>query len=156
MEALAIGEVKWHTKNNISQVEMKKIIIFCCFFVAILLGTSCIDEKSNSEVKLVTAEEMQSILELEDVQLVDVRTPEEYEEIRIANSQNIDFKSPTFDEDITKLDKEKPVILYCQGGVRSAKCAKKLKDAGFEKIYDLEGGISKWKHSEKLKIEQKS
>ena len=99
---------------------------------------------------------MQSILELEDVQLVDVRTPKEHDEERIANSQNIDYNSPTFDEDIAKLDKAKPVILYCKGGTRSAKCAKKLKDAGFQKIYDLEGGISKWKHSDKLKIEVKS
>ncbi|WP_439151689.1 rhodanese-like domain-containing protein [Winogradskyella sp.] len=125
-------------------------------FVATSLSTSCIDDKSNSEVKLITADEMQSILDLEDVQLVDVRTPEEYAEVRIANSQNIDFTSPTFEEDITKLDKEKPVILYCQGGVRSAKCAKKLEEAGFEKIYDLEGGISKWKHSKKIKIEEES
>ncbi len=118
---------------------------------------SCIDSKlDNSEVKLVTAEEMQSILELEDVQLVDVRTPKEHEEIHIANAQNIDFMSPTFEEDISKLDKKKPVILYCKSGGRSAKCAKKMKDAGFEKIYDLEGGISKWKHSDKLDIKVKS
>jgi rhodanese-related sulfurtransferase len=135
---------------------MKKIVLFCCMIVAVSLSTSCLDEKINSEVKVISAEEMQSILELEDVQLVDVRTPEEYAEVRIANAQNIDFTSPTFEEDIIKLDKEKPVILYCQGGVRSAKCAKKLKEAGFEKIYDLEGGISKWKHSDKLKIEEKS
>ena len=121
-----------------------------------VFSTSCMDTKNNAEVKLVTAEEMESILELEDVQLVDVRTPKEHNEIRIANSQNIDFQSPTFDEDITKLDKNKPVILYCRSGGRSAKCAKKLKDAGFEKIYDLEGGISKWKHSDKIKIEVKS
>lgn len=125
--------------------------------MAISFVTSCVDSKiEDAEVKLVTAEEMQSILELEDVQLVDVRTPREYDEERIANSQNIDYNSPTFDEDIAKLDKAKPVILYCKGGTRSAKCAKKLKDAGFQKIYDLEGGISKWKHSEKLKIEVKS
>jgi rhodanese-related sulfurtransferase len=110
----------------------------------------------NTEVKLITADEMQSILDLEDVQLVDVRTPKEHDEIRIANSQNIDFSSPTFEDDITKLDKAKPVILYCKGGTRSAKCAQKLKNAGFEKIYDLEGGISKWKHSDKIKIELKS
>src|SRR6056297_1028290 len=116
------------------KVKMRKLVVFCCMIVAISLSTSCIDEKSNSEVKIISAEEMQSILELEDVQLVDVRTPEEYAEVRIANSQNIDFTSPTFEEDITKLDKEKPVILYCQGGVRSAKCAKKLEEAGFEKI----------------------
>lgn len=125
--------------------------------MAVSFNTSCVDAKNdNGEIKLVTAEEMQSILELEDVQLIDVRTPQEFDEIRIANAQNIDFQSPTFDEDITKLDKDKPVILYCRSGGRSAKCAKKMKDAGFKKIYDLEGGISKWKHSDKIKIEVKS
>lgn len=133
---------------------MKKLSLICCLLVAISFTTSCINKSyEDAEVKLVTAEEMQTILDTEEVQLVDVRTPEEFEEVRIADSQNIDFNSPTFDEDITKLDKEKPVILYCKGGNRSAKCAKKLKDAGFKKVYDLEGGISKWQHSDKIKIE---
>ena len=74
---------------------------------------------------------------------------EDWEEERkkngyIEGSQNIDFNSPTFDEDINKLDKTKPVILYCKTGGRSAKCAQKLKDAGFVKIYDLKGGITQW------------
>ncbi|BAO76504.1 rhodanese-like domain-containing protein [Winogradskyella sp. PG-2] len=136
---------------------MKNLLRVVFLFMALSLFSSCIDNKiDNAEVKLVTAEEMQSILELEDVQLVDIRSPKEHDEIRIANSQNIDFSSPTFEEDISKLDKAKPVILYCKGGGRSAKCAQKLKSAGFEKIYDLEGGISKWKHSDKIKIEVKS
>lgn len=136
---------------------MKKLHIIFCLFVAMSFCTSCKDAKIDSaEIKLVTAEEMQSILELEDAQLVDVRTPKEFEEIRIANAQNIDYTSPTFDADITKLDKNKPVILYCKSGRRSASCAKKLKEAGFKKIYDLEGGISKWKHSDKIQIEVKS
>ncbi|WP_299102863.1 rhodanese-like domain-containing protein [uncultured Winogradskyella sp.] len=136
---------------------MKRIFTICCFLLALSFSVSCLDNKLESnEVKLVTAEEMQSILELEDVQLVDVRTPKEYEESHIANSQNIDFMSPTFDVDITKLNKDKPVILYCKSGGRSAKCAKKMKDAGFEKVYDLEGGISKWKHSDNLEIKVKS
>ena len=74
--------------------------------------------------------------------------PEEH----IPNSQNIDFRSPTFDKDIENLDKSKPVLLYCKSGGRSAECAKKLKDAGFEKVYDLDGGISKWKHSKDLEF----
>lgn len=136
---------------------MKKLQILCCLFVAMSVSTSCVDTKIEGvEVKLITAEEMQTILELEDAQLVDVRTPTEYEEIRIANSQNIDYMSPTFDDDVSKLDKNKPIIVYCKSGGRSAKCAKKLKEAGFKKIYDLEGGISKWKHSDKIKIEVKS
>lgn len=137
---------------------MKKVyVVFNLLLVMTMVLTSCLDTKdATTDVKLVTAEEMQSILELEDVQLVDVRSSQEYEEEHIVNSQNIDFSSPTFDDDIAKLDKGKPVILYCKGGGRSAKCAKKLKEAGFEKVYDLEGGISKWKHSDKIKIEVKS
>jgi len=137
---------------------MKKVYTVLSLLLVITMAlTSCLDTKdATTDVKLITAEEMQSILELEDVQLVDVRTSQEYEEEHIVNSQNIDFSSPTFDDDIAKLDKGKPVILYCKGGGRSAKCAKKLKDAGFEKVYDLEGGISKWKHSDKIRIEVKS
>ena len=136
---------------------MKKIVTICFLVFAISLNTSCLDKAlDNNDVKLVTAEEMQTILELEGVQLVDVRTPKEHDEIHIENSQNIDFMSPTFDDDISKLDKKKPVILYCKSGRRSAKCSKKMKDAGFEKIYDLEGGISKWKHSKDIVIKVKS
>ncbi|WP_412560154.1 rhodanese-like domain-containing protein [Winogradskyella sp. MIT101101] len=136
---------------------MKKIYLIFGLLLTLCFASSCLDTKdAATDVKLVTAEEMQSILEMEEVQLVDVRTPQEHEKEHIVNSQNIDFTSPTFDEDISKLDKAKPVILYCKGGSRSAKCAKKLKEAGFEKVYDLEGGISKWKHSDKIKIEVKS
>ncbi len=123
----------------------------------IALTVSCVNKKADSsDIKLVTADEMKQIIELEDVQVVDVRTASEFEAIHVKSAQNIDFNSPTFDKDIQKLDKSKPVVLYCKGGGRSAKCAKKLKDAGFEKIYDLEGGLSKWEHSKILNIEKKS
>ncbi|MEZ4976788.1 MAG: rhodanese-like domain-containing protein [Flavobacteriaceae bacterium] len=121
---------------------MKKIVFI--ILVASLLN-SCINQEGG-KVKVVTAEEMQSLLELDDVQLVDVRTPKEYKTGYISEAQNIDYHSATFDEDIKNLDKNRPVILYCQSGGRSARCAEKLVEAGFVKVYDLEGGISKWKH----------
>ncbi len=136
---------------------MKIVKQIASLMLMAIIATGCVDKRADaSEVKLVTAEEMNSILEMEDVQLVDVRTPKEFEEIHIVNAQNIDFRSPTFDDDIIKLDKSKPVLLYCKSGRRSAKCVEKLKEAGFEKIYELEGGISKWKHTEELQIEEKS
>ncbi len=100
----------------------------------------------QSEINVVSPQEMQELLQLDSAQLVDVRTAKEYKAGYIPNSQNIDFTSPTFEDDIKSLDKEKPVLLYCQKGGRSAKCAKKMKDLGFKKIYDLQGGFSKWKH----------
>lgn len=135
---------------------MKKVLNLCIVIAILGWNMSCYDENKNDGITLVTAEEMQTILELEGVQLVDVRPADEFEKIHITNAQNIDFMSPTFDQDIKKLDKGKPVILYCKGGNQSAKCAKKLKDAGFEKIYDLQGGLSKWEHSGKIQVEVKS
>lgn len=119
-----------------------KVLILCLALFA--LTYSC-KEESQAEVKIVSPEEMQTLLEMDDIQLVDVRTPEEYKDGYIENAQNIDFRSPTFEEDISKLDKTKPVMVYCKSGGRSAKCTEKLKNAGFIKIYDLEGGITKWK-----------
>jgi len=110
-------------------------------------------EKDTSNITVVSTQEMQSLLKMGQVQLVDVRTPKEFKSGYIDNAQNIDYKSPTFAQDILKLDKEKPVLLYCHSGGRSAKCAEKLQKAGFTKIYDLEGGISRWKH-EGLAIKQ--
>ncbi len=123
---------------------MKTKLIILSIAIA-LSAFSCTDTNQN-EIKVVSPEEMKTLLEMEDVQLVDIRTPEEYQTGFIEYSQNINFLSPTFEDDILNLDKSKPVLVYCKSGKRSAKCSKKLKAAGFVKIYDLEGGIAKWKY----------
>ena len=59
---------------------------------------------------------------------------------------NINFFNDDFITQATsKLDINKPVYLYCKVGGRSGKAAKKLKEAGFTKVYDLKGGFDKWK-----------
>ncbi|NNC46404.1 MAG: rhodanese-like domain-containing protein, partial [Winogradskyella sp.] len=107
---------------------MKKLLgITLALFV--FLTTSCNDQSKDTNT-LITADEMLDILQIEDAQLVDVRTPEEFNKAHIKDAQNIDYNSPTFDEDISKIDKTKPVIVYCKSGNRSAKCSKKLQKAG--------------------------
>ncbi|WP_445957663.1 rhodanese-like domain-containing protein [Yeosuana sp.] len=123
---------------------MKKLLIVLGVICSLSI-TSC-KKDTNSVINVISPEEMETFLELDNVQLIDVRTPEEYKTGFIANAQNIDYYSPTFDVEINKLDKEKPIFVYCASGGRSASCSKKLKDAGFIKIYDLDGGITKWKH----------
>jgi len=110
-----------------------------------LVTYSCKKENASNEIQVVTPEEMQELSQLEDVQLVDVRTPEEYKEGYIADFQNINYLSPNFEKEIEKLDKSKPVIVYCKSGDRSTKCAAKMKEKGFVKVYELDGGIAKWK-----------
>ena len=123
-----------------------KIKVLLCYLLLMVAAFSC-KKAAQNEVIMISAEEMQVLLELEDIQLVDLRTPEEYKTGFIEQSQNIDYTSPTFEDDISKLDKSKPVIVYCKAGGRSSRCSKKLKEAGFEKVFDLEGGIAEWKFS---------
>lgn len=123
---------------------MKKILLFV-FLLSALLTISCTDD-TQAEVNVVSPEEMESLLKTDNVQLVDVRTPKEYTVDHLEFAQNIDFKSPTFNEEIKRLDKNTPVLLYCHKSSRNAKCAKKMLEAGFKKIYDLEDGFSKWRH----------
>ena len=121
---------------------MKRVLIILLLPLFII---GC-KQSTETDIQVVSPEEMKEISELEEVQLVDVRSQDAFKMEFIENAQNIDYYSPTFDYELTKLDKSKPVIVYCQKGSRSAKCAKKMKQAGFVKIYELEGGLAKWKY----------
>jgi rhodanese-related sulfurtransferase len=123
---------------------MKRTLV--CLALALTFVYSCKEEEKGTQIEVITAEEMQQIIADNGVQMVDVRTPEEYKEGFIDGFQNIDYFSDTFDTDIEALDKSKPVIVYCRSGNRSSKCASKMVEKGFVKIYELDGGLTKWKY----------
>ncbi|GAA3610425.1 rhodanese-like domain-containing protein [Flavivirga amylovorans] len=123
---------------------MKRLLIFLCTIFSIG-ATSCKESLSKDVIKVVSPKEVKTLLIEKSLQIIDVRTPKEFKEGYIEGAQNIDFFSDDFDENIKKLDKTKPVILYCKSGRRSAKSSRKLFDAGFTEIYDIEGGILRWK-----------
>ena len=76
--------------------------------------------------------------------VLDVRTPEEWAEGIISNAEKINYYNDNFATDIEKLNKEEPIFIYCKSGGRSASAAEVLKDKGFSKIYNLDGGITAW------------
>jgi rhodanese-related sulfurtransferase len=81
---------------------------------------------------------------LEEYHLIDVRTPGEVAQGTIASSTNIDFNSANFAAELGKLDKSKPLMLFCRSGSRSARASKVAMDLGFTEIYDLRGGFMSW------------
>ena len=84
-----------------------------------------------------------------NVQLIDVRTSEEFNAGHIEGAINIDFKNEEiFYRSFEKLDKSKPVYLYCRSGNRSKKSADILIELGFSKVYDLNGGFIEWNLNE--------
>ncbi|MEW5676217.1 thioredoxin domain-containing protein [Flavobacterium enshiense] len=93
----------------------------------------------------------------EKAQLIDVRTPGEFSEGALSNAKNIDWNGDNFEAEIGKLDKSKPVFVYCLAGGRSKKAANKLHEMGFTEVYDMEGGYMKWSatHPSATKTEEK-
>ncbi|MFI1770883.1 rhodanese-like domain-containing protein [Thalassobellus citreus] len=131
---------------------MKHFVLFFCIVIS-TFGFSCKKTLNQEQVKVISPKELKAFLDADSVQLIDVRTPKEFSEGFIVTAKNIDFYSSTFKDEINKLDKSKPVLVYCRSGRRSANSVSVFLDAGFTKIYDLEGGILNWK-SEGYKIKK--
>lgn len=79
-----------------------------------------------------------------EVQIVDVRTPEEYSKGHIPGAVNMDVQGNNFASQIATLDKERPVAIYCRSGRRSKRAAQKMSDIGLQ-VIELNGGILSWK-----------
>ena len=101
--------------------------------------------QSSDFVKTLTVEEFAQYITQEGVQLLDVRTPEEYAEGHLDGAVMIDYKADGFVEKAeAQLQKDKPVALYCRGGRRSHLAAELLHKAGFQQLVELGGGITAW------------
>lgn len=79
-----------------------------------------------------------------DSVILDVRTLDEYNTVRIPNSILIDIYKPEFLDEIEKLNREKTYFIYCRSGSRSYNAAKQMKKMGFGKVFNLENGIIDW------------
>lgn len=94
--------------------------------------------------KVVSAAEFKKLMTKKGVQLIDVRTPQEYSNGKIGNAKNVDFYGSSFKAELNKLDKTKPVLIYCHSGNRSGQAVSIMKSMGFKEVYDLKGGWSNW------------
>ncbi|AVI51149.1 rhodanese-like domain-containing protein [Pukyongia salina] len=112
-------------------------------FFKSLLGTAA--GSSSNSIRILNTSEYKAAISKGKVQLVDVRTPNEYRAGHIPNAVNIDYFQPqVFAEKVAKLDKNKAVYIYCRSGSRSRGAAAQLVKLGFTEIYDLKGGYMKW------------
>jgi rhodanese-related sulfurtransferase len=80
-----------------------------------------------------------------DYYLIDIRTPEEFEDMRLNGATLINYYASDFKANLGKLDKNKPVYLYCATGGRSSSATKMMHAQGFKSVTDLKGGIYAWR-----------
>lgn len=139
---------------------MKKVLLYLFFVTVIVSCNSDVKSQSSSNTeqnvsaqsKLMSCSNFESRTNEEsNVQLIDVRTKEEFEAGAISGAVNLNILDGTFQDNINTLDKEKPVYVYCAKGGRSAKAAKLLVQQGFKEVIDLKGGYSAYKIYESQK-----
>lgn len=124
---------------------MKSYLILI-FTGMILLSNSCSNGQSNSgNTSLSATAFSDKINQTSAAQIIDVRTPEEYGKGHLLNALNIDWYSNDFQTQMSTLDKLKPVFVYCLSGGRSSSAAAKMRADGFKEVYELSGGIMKWR-----------
>ena len=120
---------------------MKNVIVFLSLIFPGVLISSCTSQTAPSMQPKDFAENIKS----ENVVVLDVRTPEEYKEGHIKGATLANWQDPEkFKEGTSKLDKNKPVYVYCKAGVRGEKAADWLTQNGFKEVVNLEGGIQSW------------
>lgn len=93
----------------------------------------------------ISVEEAKSLIKEKNVVILDVRLKEDWAKEKIEGAVNIFFGDYDFDEQADELSKDNTYIVYCQVGVGSLKAISIMEDLGFEKLYNMSGGIKKWK-----------
>ena len=130
-------------KNKLTAFSIP-IIIICLVFLSPSLSA-----KDSAHIIAVSAKEAADLVDKhnrdKDFTILDIRTPGEFQSGHLAESIPIDFYSPTFADQLNRLDKTKTYLVYCRTGNRSTKSLELFKKLKFQKVYHLASGISAWK-----------
>lgn len=110
----------------------------------LLIGLVVLAGCSSTTSKTLDTTQFQELTQQPGVVTLDVRTPQEFASGHLPNAVNIDVESPTFTQQVAKLDPEVEYAVYCRSGNRSITAMEIMGDEGVQKTADLDGGIVAW------------
>jgi rhodanese-related sulfurtransferase len=114
-------------------------------FISIIFF-GCVYSQSN-EFERLDVKDFKSQIQADSIYLIDVRTPEEYQEGHIKEAINYNYYDEEFLQQFEPISKHEAIYLYCGSGIRSEHAAKQLIQKGYKEVYDLKGGIKAWNKS---------
>lgn len=129
---------------------------FLCLGISAMLIAQAADDTDDSVevIKVHAVDEF--VASNDDVVILDVRTPIEYQMSHIPDAVNVDVQDESFAEMIVKLDPGKTYIVHCTKnpvGGRSGRALDAMQELGFTNLYSLEGGYIEWRDEELPLIE---
>lgn len=137
---------------------MKKLNIYIALILVMSLfacnGQQSSDTHQSAKTEEVTSTVIMSSqpisvldeVQMDEILLIDVRTPEEYKAGHVENALNINFFDENFTDQIKELNTDKTLYLYCRSGKRSMNASKALSALGY-KVVNLEGGYNAYSAS---------
>ncbi len=121
---------------------MKKIVVL---LVLALIAGACSEAQADQATGLVDSAGAEDLIEsVEDLVVLDVRTPEEFTAGALPDAILIDINQPSFTAEVEQLDSTLPYLVYCRSGNRSARAVEIMENLGFDEIYELDDGIGAW------------
>ncbi len=112
--------------------------------LTIALLVTSVSMLAGEKVKSITPTQAQKLIKSAKVVVLDVRTPAEYRSGHLVNAILVDYYEKNFLENVMKLDKELPVVVYCARGRRSEDATNIMVNNGFKKVYNVLGGFERW------------
>jgi rhodanese-related sulfurtransferase len=95
----------------------------------------------------VTPSQATQLINREDAMVLDVRDPGEYGAGHILGARNLPLSRIDSGAELAAKRKDRPLIVYCDSGSRSAKAAAALKGQGYAKVLNLSGGLAAWQQA---------
>ncbi len=121
---------------------MYRILSF--LFIFSTLG-ACAQSAGGANQTNMNVQEVNTLLdENKEVVLIDVRTPDEFNQGHLEGADLINFYGANFQDEVAKLDKEKEYVIYCRSGGRSGKAVNMMQQMGFKNVHNMSGGILAW------------
>ncbi len=136
---------------------MKKILLLLLFLLIVSVSAQkkelklLLKKHNNESIPYISVDELKK--ELSKVILLDAREPIEFKVSHIKNALPIGYNHFNIQNTVSLIkNKNAKVIVYCSIGIRSEDIAEELKKAGFLNVYNLYGGIFKWKNKENIVV----
>jgi thioredoxin len=118
--------------------KMNRILSIVALAIALSFA-ACNQVPAGKGGKVSPDEFEQLVAKTPNAQIIDVRTPGEFESGHVAGAVNIDVNGADFEQGIQALDKTKPVFVYCKSGGRSAGAVSAMRSSGFDVVYEMPG-----------------
>jgi rhodanese-related sulfurtransferase len=106
----------------------------------------------GNAVKKLTIEEFDKARQEKGAIILDVRSPQEFNQGHVPGAVNVPVAGPgseEFEKRVGVIDRSKPVLIHCMRGTRSASACQKMEKMGFTQLLDFSGGFAAWKQASK-------